>query len=270
MVVTWRSSLVTEDAGSQGLAGAAQDDARQNGKDLVTAKPSQHSYQVRPRHGEHLRRGPRRPGAEYDLQLSNFMRRRDHPRLFLPVADRGHQYRRLLSRSWATAAGDYQLFGKLMKMAREAGARFVVATGDMTDSGTQPEWNLWFQRRRRDFALSALDAAPRQPRDADQGRISSSSSCRMPTPRRRITISPMAWPNSACSTTATRSSSWTKTIPWLEARFAASPLPWKFIALHKPPYASVPYIIDSLKDGMSRSGRGERRRHGLQRPSPYL
>ena len=136
MVVTWRSSLVTEDAVVKAWP-AGLKTMPTSGKDLIRDKFSQHTYKFA-RDTVNIYDailGGLEPNAAYNYY--DLMRRRDLPRLFVPIAGRGRQYP-VYFRGSGRCRGDYPLFGKLIRMAREAGARFVIATGDLTDSGTQP------------------------------------------------------------------------------------------------------------------------------------
>jgi len=250
MVVTWRSSLVTEDAMVKAWPARFKTMA-ESGKDLITGKPNQHTYTFARdtvNVYDALLVGLE-PNAGYNYQISCGGATSPVYSFQSPVVDTNTVF------SFAVMGdcrGDYPLFGKLIKMAREAGARFVIATGDLTDSGTQPEWDLWFQG-----GAETLPYLPLMPLLGNHEMLTKAYFGQFVLPNSNAQEKNYYFTYGMAQFGVLYDGDekliLNESIPWLKAKLAASPLPWKFIALHKPPYASVPYIIDSLKEGIVRA-----------------
>ncbi|MGE5551860.1 MAG: metallophosphoesterase [Bacteroidota bacterium] len=250
MVVTWRSNLATGDAAVKAWP-ARLKAMPENGKELIVVKPNQHTYKyvretvniydatlkgLEPNTGYNYLiscGGAASPVYSFQSPPSSA----DTPFSFAVMGD---------------CRGDYRLFGKLIKMAREAGARFVVFTGDMTDSGTQPEWNLWFK--------GGAETLPYLPIMPLLGNHEMMTRCYFeqfllpnPNAEEKNYYFTYGMAQFGVLYDGNEDQILQETIPWLKGKFAASPLPWKFIALHKPPYASVPYILETIRDGVAKA-----------------
>jgi len=249
MTVTWQSNQVVDNALVTAWPVRYGQTPPQSQKDLVTAKPAQHTY----KYGSYTVNmydailSGLEPDSYYNYLISCGGTTTPVYSFPSPIASAETNYTFAVM---GDCRENYELFGKLMRMAREAGARFVVFTGDMTDGGSQSEWVYWFRG-----AAETLPFLPLMPLLGNHEMLS------------RAYFEQFVLPN----TTDERNYSFdygmahfevlfdsgeekrflAGTIPMLAANLAASRLPWKFIAMHKPPYASPPDISDATKEAIA-------------------
>ena len=272
MVVTWRADKVSAD-GIVKVWPARLGAAPENAQGLITAKPAQHTFNY-----------ARETVNVYDAVLEGLAPDTSYNYVIscggtttpvysfqTPVGDESAPFTFAVL---GDSRGNYELNGKLLKMAREAGARFVLYTGDMTDSGTQPEWNLWFRG-----VAETLPLLPIMPLLGNHEMLSKSyfQQFVLPSADEKNYLFTYGMAQFGVLYDGDEKLILEQTLPWLTASFAASKSPWKFIALHKPPYASIPYIIDTLKDGVTKTAEDSGvamvfsgHRHTYERTYPLL
>ena len=249
MTVTWQSNQVVGNASVTVWQTRLGQAPPQNQKDLFVAKPVQHTY----KYGRYT-------VNIYDALLNGLETNSSYNYLIscagattpvysfpTPVAGTETGYTFAVM---GDCRGNYEMFGKLMRMAREAGSRFVVFTGDMTDGGSQPEWVYWFHG-----AVETLPYLPLMPLLGNHEMLSKAyfEQFLLPntTDERNYSFDYGMAHFEVLFDGLEEKSFLAQTMPVLTANLAASRLPWKFIAMHRPPYSSPPDASDGLRDAIA-------------------
>jgi len=130
--------------------------------------------------------------------------------------------------------GGYDIFGQLMRYAYEAGARFVLFTGDMTDGASQPEWDYWFAG-----AEDTMPNLPLMPLHGNHEVMSQTYFDQFFLPDNEESYSfnygMIHW-SIVLDNSQELIASYKD---WLEEDLTDSNVKWKFIGTHKPFYSTV-------------------------------
>lgn len=233
MNITWRSSKVVDDAVVRAWPARFKDPPT-NENDLLRAKPVQHSYKIVQEivniYDATLK--GLEPNTAYNYVISCAGATSPVYQFQSPLIDTNTGFTFMVM---GDSRGAYPLFGKFMRMAREAGARFVLFTGDATDGGTQIEYDLWFNA-----AAETMPYLPLMPLHGNHEQAGKAyfDEFLLPGAERYysfdfgMTHFAIIFDNTL---DAVR-----QQVPWLKQDLAASQATWKFLALHKPFYASSP------------------------------
>lgn len=171
--------------------------------------------------------------------------------------------------------GGYDISSQLMRYAYEAGARFVVFTGDMTDGAAQPEWDHWFTA-----ASDTMPYLPIMPLHGNHEVLSITyfDQFVLPDDERNYSFDfgMTHWSIYLDNTKELIK----EAKPWLEEDLANSDAIWKFVASHKPFYSTVkdpdpveatptPYLEEVIeKGGVTMTFAGHK--HNYERSHPLL
>lgn len=232
--VTWRSNQVTEDcvvkAWPAQLGEMPADEAQ-----VVTAQAVQHSYKFA-RETVNIYDATLkglRPDTVYNYVVNCAGESSPVYQLQTAITDVEAGYTFVVM---GDCRGNYGLFGKFMRMAREAGARFVLFTGDMTDGATQAEWNMWFEA-----AADTLPYLPFMPVFGNHERGAPRTYFEqfvLPGTEKSYSFD-YGMAHFAVVYDVTNAEL-EEEVPWLAKDLAGSDAVWKFLALHRPFYASSP------------------------------
>ena len=130
--------------------------------------------------------------------------------------------------------GGYDIFGQLMRYAYEAGARFVVFTGDMTDGAVQAEWDHWFT-----VAADTMPNLPLMPIHGNHEAMSNTYFEQFVLPDDEKNYS-FDYGMTHWSIVLDNTEELVEEAKeWLTEDLAASDSTWKFIGTHKPFYSSA-------------------------------
>lgn len=233
MVITWRSSQVVNDAVVKAWPARLKDPPA-GGADLITVKPVQHTFKsVRETVNVYdaVLKGLE-PDTVYNYAISCAGATSPVYQLQAPLADTETGFTFMVM---GDSRGSYPLFGKFMRMAREAGARFVMFTGDATEGCTQLEWNFWFSA-----AADSLPFLPLMPLHGNHELAGKAyfDNFVLPGAERYYSFN-YGMTHWTVIFDNTKDNIMTQ-IPWMKQDLAASKATWKFFALHKPFYASSP------------------------------
>ncbi|MGE5551859.1 MAG: purple acid phosphatase family protein [Bacteroidota bacterium] len=243
MVITWRSSQVVKDAVLKAWPARLKEQPASGGG-LITVQPVQHSFKsVRETVNVYdaTLKGLE-PNTAYNYVISCAGATSPVYQFQSPLTDPEAGFTFVVM---GDSRGSYPLFGKFMRMAKEAGARFVLFTGDATEGCTQLEWNLWFGN-----AADSLPYLPLMPIHGNHELAGKAyfDNFVLPGAERYysfdfgMTHFTVIYDNTKDYIM--------EQIPWIKEDLAASHAPWKFFVLHKPFYASSPdwNSADSAKD----------------------
>lgn len=238
MVITWRSSQVVSDAVVKAWPARLKDQPA-GGFDLITVKPVQHSFKsVRETVNVYdaTLKGLE-PNTVYNYVISCAGATSPVYQFQAPLTDPEAGFTFMVM---GDSRGAYPLFGKFVRMAKEAGARFVLFTGDATEGCTQLEWNLWFSN-----AADSLPYIPLMPLHGNHELAGKAYFDNFVLPGNERNYSFNFGMTHFSIVYDMTSSAVKEGVAWLKQDLAASKATWKFVALHRPFYASSPDWDDS-------------------------
>jgi len=167
----------------------------------------------------------------------------------------------------------YDTWAQLMRVAEESGARFVLFTGDMTDGGSQMEWDFWFAA-----AADTLPYIPLMPVHGNHEYMAVTYFDQFVLPDDEKTYS-FDYGMTHWATILSISEYIETSVEFLKQDLSASNARWKFFATHKPFYSSSPdfnplefpkeHFIDILeKNGVTMAFFGHV--HNYERTHPLI
>jgi len=146
----------------------------------------------------------------------------------------------------------YDVWAKLMRVADDSGARFVLFTGDMTDGASQPEWDYWFAA-----AADTLPNIPVMPIHGNHEYMSQTYFDQFVLPDDEKNYS-FDYGMTHWATVLSIQEYMDEAREWLKEDLIASDAIWKFLSTHKPFYASSPdfnplespkeFLLDVVED----------------------